>query len=134
MVVGDFLRSYDARRLSERKPISVNKNNLEDVMAKQNLTLKLSVPNHLTDDKDIGDLPVTLKISKFRDFSPEGVAKQVPELNKLLELREALVSLKGPLGNMPTFSKTIEEILSDSSQRERVIKELGIKEEEKDKG
>ena len=126
MVMGDFFKNHDARRLLDRKPVSVNKNNFEDVMAKQSLSLDLSVPNRLTDDEEASDLPVNLKFGKLRDFEPEGVARQIPELNQLLELRESLVSLKGPLGNIPAFRKIIEATLTDSDQRDKVIKELGL--------
>jgi type VI secretion system protein ImpB len=126
-VVGDFLFRHDERTVLERKPVSINKNNFDDVLAKQNLNMKISVPNHLLDKKDgsyAESLVVDLVIKNLRDFTPEGVAKQVPELQKLLDLREALVSLKGPLGNVPAFRKTIEEILKDPAQRNQVLKEL----------
>jgi type VI secretion system protein ImpB len=129
MVMGDFLRGHDPRRLIDRKPININKNNFEDVLGKQNLKLNLAVPNRLTEDNGESDLSVSLSINNLRDFTPEGVARQVPELNKLLELREALVSLKGPLGNMPAFRKAIEQTLTDSDQRAKVIKELGLTED-----
>ncbi|MDR2386081.1 MAG: type VI secretion system contractile sheath small subunit [Deltaproteobacteria bacterium] len=132
MVLGDFLRGHDPRRLIDRKPININKNNFEDVVAKQNLKLTINVPNRLSDEAGSNDLPVSLSFNNLRDFSPEGLARQVPELNKLLELREALVSLKGPLGNMPAFRKAIEESLSDPAQRDKVIKELALTNEPKD--
>ena len=50
----------------------------------------------------------------------------MPELKKLLELREALTSLKGPLSNIPDFRKKLQELIKDDSTRERVLKELGI--------
>jgi type VI secretion system protein ImpB len=52
------------------------------------------------------------------------VAAQVPEMQKLLELRTALVSLKGPLGNLPNFRKAIERILSDEALRQQVLTEI----------
>ncbi len=48
----------------------------------------------------------------------------MPELNRLLELRESLVSLKGPLGNVPAFRKMIQGMLDDSDQREKLLSEL----------
>ena len=35
-------------------------------------------------------LAVNLKFKKLSDFTPEGIADQVPEMRKLLELRSAL--------------------------------------------
>jgi type VI secretion system protein ImpB len=43
-----------------------------------------------------------------------------------MELRDALVSLKGPLGNAPAFRKAIENVLDDGDSRDRVLKELGL--------
>ena len=126
MVMGDFLQRHDPRRLLDRKPVQVSKDNFDDVMEKQDLGLQFSVPNRLRDDAKDDDLNVNLQVKSLSDFSPEGVARQVPELNGLLELREALVSLKGPLGNLPAFRKAIEEVLSDQRQREAVMRELGF--------
>lgn len=130
MVVGDFLQRYDDRPLIDRKPVSVNKNNFADVMAKQNLTVQLSVRNRLTDSEDPGDLPVNLSFQSLRDFEPEGVARQIPEMNSLLRLRDALISLKGPLGNIPAFRSALEEVLHDERQRRQIMDELNISDKE----
>lgn len=130
MVVGDFLQRYDDRPLIDRKPVSVNKNNFTDVMAKQNLSVRLSVRNRLTDSEDPGDLPVNLSFQSLRDFEPEGVARQIPEMNSLLKLRDALISLKGPLGNIPAFRAALEEVLHDERQRRQIMDELNISDTE----
>lgn len=128
LVIGDFLQRYDERTLINRKPVNVSKNNFADVMAKQNLSIQVAVPNRLVDTDDENDLPVQLEFKDMRSFEPEGVAKQVPEMKKLLELREALISLKGPLGNIPAFRKAIEEVLGDNRQRTMMMQELGLSE------
>lgn len=130
MVVGDFLQRYDDRPLIDRKPVSVNKNNFADVMAKQNLSVRLSVRNRLTDSEDPGDLPVNLSFQSLRDFEPEGIARQIPEMNSLLRLRDALISLKGPLGNIPAFRSALEEVLHDERQRRQIMDELNISDTE----
>ncbi|MDR2744380.1 MAG: type VI secretion system contractile sheath small subunit [Desulfovibrio sp.] len=126
MIMGDFLHRYDERSFIDRKPVAVNKNNYDDVMTKQELNLQLAVPNRLLDADGENDLSVNLSFKNIRDFEPEGVARQIPEMRKLLELREALVSLKGPLGNIPSFRKAIEEVLTETRQRDQVMKELGL--------
>jgi type VI secretion system protein ImpB len=50
----------------------------------------------------------------------------VPELKKLLELRQAITALKGPLGNIPAFKKKISSLLADDKAREKLVNELGI--------
>lgn len=124
MVMGDFLQRHDPRSLPDRKPVSVSKNNFADVMANQKLTLDIAVPNVLADEVDGTDLPVKLTFDSMRDFEPGDIVGQIPETRKLMQIREALVSLKGPMGNMPAFRKSLEEIIKDPRQREEIRREL----------
>src|SRR5690606_25735490 len=95
-----------------------------EVLAKQELSLTLGVPNRLNDEAVDEDLAVQLKINSMKDFNPASLVEQVPELKKLMELRDALVALKGPLGNAPAFRKAIESVLSDADSRVRVLGHL----------
>jgi len=125
LVMGDFTSRADDTPLEERKKVSVDKDNFNDVMAKQELGLSVNVPNRLS-GKEGDEMPVNLRFDTLKDFEPQAIAKQVPELAKLLELREALTALKGPLANVPAFRKKIEELLKDNAQRDRILKELGL--------
>ncbi len=126
MMIGDFTGKTDETPVEDRKPISLDANNFADVMKGQNLEITVSVPDKLSGEE--GDLPVTLKFNSLKDFEPEGIVNQVPELRKLLELRRALTALKGPLGNFPAFKKRIQSILGDEGARATLKTELGIKE------
>ncbi|OYD21093.1 type VI secretion system contractile sheath small subunit [Oceanimonas baumannii] len=126
MVLGDFTQREDDRQIEERSPISIDKNNFNEVLAKQELSLSLSVPNTLDDTDPDAELPVNLSFSELKDFNPASVVEQVPELKALMELRDALVALKGPLGNAPAFRKAIESVLQDNDAREKVLAELGL--------
>ena len=77
----------------------------------------------------MGEFGANLKFESMKDFTPGGVAQQVPEFAKLLELREALSALKSPLGNRREFRKQIEDILKDKSARAKLMAELGLDEE-----
>src|SRR5690606_32567617 len=101
MVLGDFTQREDERQIEDRKPISIDKHNFDEVLAKQELNLTLTVPNRLQDDPQQEDLAVKLQINSMKDFNPASLVEQVPELRQLMELRDALVALKGPLGNAP---------------------------------
>jgi type VI secretion system protein ImpB len=125
MVVGDFSFRPDDTPLEERKAISLDKDNFNDVMAQQKINTNFNVANKLS-GKEGDEMPVNLNFGGMKDFTPAEIAKQVPELKKLLELREALVGLKSPLGNSVAFRKKLEELLKDPAQREKLMKELGV--------
>jgi len=124
-VMGDFTQRADETPLEERKAVRIDKDNFNDVMSQQKLGVQATVKNTLSGKPD-DEMAVSLKFDTLKDFSPAEVAKQVPELKQLLELREALTALKGPLANTPAFRKKIEELLKDPSQREKVLRELGM--------
>ncbi len=125
LAIGDYTGKADPTPLEERKPVNIDKENFNEVMAKQDLGVTVNVTNKLTDEKD-AQLAVDLKFKKLDDFTPEGVVNQVPELKKLIELRTALTALKGPLGNVPAFRKKIEALLGDDERRKKLMKELGL--------
>lgn len=132
LMLGDYTGRADSTPVEERAPINIDKNNFNEVMAKQNLGLTMSVPNKLSEEG--GDMPVTLKLQTLQDFTPEGIVNQIPELKQLLELRAALTALKGPLGNSGAFRKKIQGLLGDEGQRTRLMNELKLKAEEKPEG
>ena len=125
LVMGDFTGRPDDRTLEDRKPINVDKDNFNDVMRGMNLQASFGVADKLS-GKEGSEIPVNLKFSTLKDMEPEAVARQVPELRQLLELRSALNALKGPLGNIPAFRKKIQSLLGDNDSRQRLMKELGV--------
>lgn len=126
LAIGDYTLRKDQRKVEERKPISIDKMTFDEVLAKQALSLTLSVPNRLQEGESNEDLAVQLHVKSMKDFNPASLVDQVPELKKLMELRDALVALKGPLGNAPAFRKAIEGVLADGESRDRVLGELGL--------
>jgi type VI secretion system protein ImpB len=127
LVMGDFTGKPDDRTVEEREPINVDKDNFNEVLKGQGVGVDVTVPNKLSGEPD-EDMNVSLKFESMKDFSPEEVAKNTPELNRLMELREALGSLKGPLSNVPNFRKKIQELVKDEAAREKIMKELGVDE------
>jgi len=127
LVMGEYNPNVpdDEKSLEDRKTVSVDKDNFNDVLEKQNLGLTASVPDKLSGEKG-ASLNVDLKFKNLNDFGPEAIVKQVPELRKLLELRSALTALKSPLGNVPAFRKKLQSLLGDETTRAKLMAELGI--------
>ena len=123
MVMGDFTNKEDDTPVEERDVLSVNKNNFDEVLSAQNINLNFTVNNALSEEAD-EEIPVELAIGGMKDFEPESIARQVPEVNALLELREALTTLKGPMGNVPAFRKLLQSIVSDEGTRKQLLDEL----------
>ncbi|MBW4793995.1 type VI secretion system contractile sheath small subunit [Pseudomonas tolaasii] len=126
LVLGEFSGREDLRKLEDRKPIAIDRNSLDEVLAKQALSLTLSVPNRLQEQAGAEELAIQVRINSMKDFNPASLVEQIPELNKLMALREALMALKGPLGNTPSFRKAIEQALADDESRARVLAELEL--------
>lgn len=126
LVVGDYIQRFDGRKLEDRKPIAIDKMTFDEVLSKQGLELALNVPNRLHGEDSTDELAIALRVSAMKDFNPASLVEQIPELKKLMELRDALVALKGPLGNAPSFRKAIEGVLVDDVSRARILSELDL--------
>ncbi|EAT13271.1 type VI secretion system contractile sheath small subunit [Bermanella marisrubri] len=127
LVLDDYTGKESDEVIEDRDPININKDNFNDVVKSHNLSMSFSVPNKLEENSE-DDINVDLKISSMKDFDPAKVAEQIPELASLLELRRALQALRGPLGNVPAFRKTIQAILENDETRAQVMAELGLEE------
>lgn len=133
LIVGDF-GSNDGKSLDQRGPIGVNKDNFDDVMKAQKLQMKLSVDDKLGENAGPdAKLAVGLKIESIKDFSPDRIVEQVPELSKLVELRNALKAVKGPLGNVPEFRKKLAAIIDNEEARSKLLGELDMATKDKKK-
>ena len=127
LVMGDFTSQEDDTAIEDRKPINVDKDNFNDVIAGQDLKLDTFVKNELESDPE-AQMRVNMEFKSLKDFDPDAIIKKVPELNKLLELREALKAVKGPLGNIPAFKKKVSSLVTDEGAKARLLEELGLDE------
>jgi type VI secretion system protein ImpB len=125
LVLSQFSSQPDDRVMEEREIINVNKGNFDEVMASMNLNVNFTVENKLSDSDE--DINVNLSPKSLKDLSPDRLVETIPELKKVIELRNALKALKGPLGNVPKMRRTIQNMLTDENQRKQLIKEVGVK-------
>lgn len=120
--VGDYGRGKDKRTLSEKEKVSINKNNFDAVLKDFKPEVVLTVPNTLADDGS--DVNVNISFESMNDFSPEQVAKKIPQLRSLLAMRNLLRDLKSNLLDNATFRYELEKIVKDEQLSDELRAEL----------
>jgi type VI secretion system protein ImpB len=92
-------------------------------MHEQKLGLDLVVPDKLS-GADGEEMAVKLNFEELSDFSPTGIAEQVPELNKILTVRNLLKDLKARVISNRDFRKELEKIVKNQEQLDQLLGEL----------
>ncbi len=121
LVMGDFSFKQRDERIADREKISINKENFTQVMESMDLKLQYNVENKMTGN---GDLAVDMNIKNIDSFKPENVAKNVPELSKMLAARNLLKDLKSNLLDNREFRKRLEGIIKDPTAVKSLQEEL----------
>ncbi|WP_336221505.1 type VI secretion system contractile sheath small subunit [Citrobacter amalonaticus] len=111
LVTGDFSNGLEQRPLSEREKVDINKNNFNSVLEKFNPSVNIAVQNTLVGDNSEENIRLTFK--NIKDFEPEQVARQIPQMKALLAMRSLLRDLKSNLLDNSTFRKELQTILRD---------------------
>ncbi len=122
MVMGDYSNGKETRPLSEREKVNINKNNFNSVLADFSPSLNLTVENTLSGDRS--EESIKLNFNEMKDFEPEQVARQIPQLRAMLAMRNLLRDLKSNLLDNATFRKELETILKDPSLSNELRSEL----------
>lgn len=122
LVAGDFSAGKEQAPLAERKKINIDKNNFDAVLSDFSPELKVAAGNTLAEDGS--DLSVALSFRSMKDFEPEQVARQIPELQALLAMRNLLRDLKSNLLDNGTFRREFEKILRDHGLSRQLRGEL----------
>ena len=122
LVMGDYSNGTEQRPLSERSKIDINKNNFNSVLSEFQPSIKMAVPDTLAADGT--DTAVSLTFNDMKDFEPEQVARQIPQLRALLAMRNLLRDLKSNLLDNATFRRELENILKDDALSDELRTEL----------
>jgi len=127
-VIGDFTGqpTEPLPKLKERKFVEVTPDNFDDVLASMKPHLAFTVENKLSEESDAPKLGVDLNFRSLDDFSPDAVAKQVPALNKLLELRTELANLRANLQTNEKLDEVLQATLGDTDKMNKLRTELGL--------
>ena len=124
LVLGDFTGKADDTPLEDREVVDVNADNFESVMDSMDLGVDIIVPDTIRGEED-HDMRVNLKIDGMDSFRPEEVAKQIPEVDRLVAIRNLLQDLRNRVVSMSGFRRQLEAIVTDPAQLDQLVAELG---------
>ncbi|MBR1924028.1 MAG: type VI secretion system contractile sheath small subunit, partial [Ruminobacter sp.] len=71
LVMGDFTHVADERSVEDRDPISVDKDNFNDVLKAQGISMSFNVANKLANAEENSEIGVKLDIESIKDFEPD---------------------------------------------------------------
>src|SRR5580700_9507156 len=125
-VLGDFTGQPDAAmaKLRERKFVEVTPDNFDSVLEGMKPHLAFSVENKLSDEPDAANLKVNLNFKSMDDFEPENVARQVPPLKQLLDLRQRLSDLRGSLQGNDKLEELLLEAVGITEKLDKLKGEI----------
>lgn len=125
-VMGDFTGqpTEPLPKLKDRKFVEVTPDNFDDVLAGMKPHLAFAVENKLSEDANAPQLKVDLNFRSMEDFEPENVARQVPPLKELLDLRTRLSDLRGSLQGNDKLEEILRESVSDPTKLDQLKKEM----------
>lgn len=122
LVAGDFSNGQETAPLSERGKVNINKNNFNSVLSEYSPSVNLAVQNTLAGDGSEENINLTFR--DMKDFTPEEVARQIPQLKAMLAMRSLLRDLKANLLDNQTFRKELEKVLRDPALSAELRDEL----------
>lgn len=114
----------ELKSLEQRKFIDINRDNINDVLKQMTPGFSAEVENTLAGDGS--SMKVNLAFESLNDFDPAQVAKQIPALRKLLEIRDQLSELKVKSDLSSKLESTLEDVLKDADNVKALARELGL--------
>ncbi|HVK98888.1 MAG TPA: type VI secretion system contractile sheath small subunit [Dongiaceae bacterium] len=125
-VMGDYSGDNveNKKSLKDRKFVSIDRDNFNQVMSNIAPTTSLKVDNTLAGDGS--QLAVDLSFKSMDDFNPTNIVNQVGPLKQLLEARNKLRDLMSKADRSEQLETILEEILQNTDKVAAISKELGI--------
>jgi type VI secretion system protein ImpB len=133
-VMGDYSGDNieGKKSLKDRKFSQIDRDNFNEILSKVNPQVKLKVDNLL--EKDGSQMSVNLDFNSMEDFEPHKIVEQVEPLRKLLETRNKLRDLLTKADRSEDLESLLESILSNTSALSSLSNELGVTEDDNNKG
>jgi type VI secretion system protein ImpB len=126
-VLGDLSGNAPAEKpkpLRDRRFVQIDRDNFNAVMKQTAPGLNIRVENTIANDGS--ETAVQLKFDSLEAFEPAQVAEQVPQLKSLLDTRNKLRDLLTKIDRSENLESILENVLSNTEQRDKLAAELGV--------
>jgi type VI secretion system protein ImpB len=126
LVEGDFsLGSSKDRQvdLEERRLRNLDGTNTDAVMKDMGMSLKFAVANKI-DPEVSEDMNVEIPIDSMKAFSPDHVAKHVPKIRGLLQMKKLLEEVISNVDNRKEFRKLLNELMGNEEALAKMLEQL----------
>ncbi|HOC58955.1 MAG TPA: type VI secretion system contractile sheath small subunit [Smithellaceae bacterium] len=126
MVTGDLSQGSSADRkvdLEERRMRTLDGTNLDAVMKDMGMSMKFAVTNKI-DPENAEDMEVDLPINGMKSFSPDEVAKHVPKLKGILQVKKLLEEVVSNVDNRKEFRKLLNDLMSNEEALGKMVEQL----------
>lgn len=116
---------------SERRKISVNKHNINNVISDMKPSLRINVEDKVSGKEEIN---INMTFEKLSDFKPDNIVMKVPQLKKLIAMRNLLKELRSHVNDNKAFRKELQSLVSSKEHIEKLSDEIShiIEDEKRD--
>ena len=126
LIPGDFSlgTSIDRQKdLDEREVRNLNGTNTNEVMRNMGVFLDMVIANKISPESE-ESIRVKLKIDGINSFSPESVAKQIPQIRSLLLLKKLLLEIQSNIANKKEFAQLLNKLYANQMALDKLKNEL----------
>lgn len=126
LLIGDYSGGTSKDRkldLEDRKIRILDGKNTSEVMKDMGISLNIVVPNRIN-PTSTDSIPVELSINNMNSFSPQEVAKQIPQIRSLMLLKQLLSELTAAVANKKELDSLLNKLYADKDAFEKVKESL----------
>lgn len=121
----------DPTAYQDRSFVEVEQGGIDRLMRRIGPEVQVTVPDEISGGED-AEIAAKLNFNSIDDFSPMGVATQIPQTAKLLELRRQLSDLYGKVEANNKLDGILGEVLANADKQAQLRSELGLEGEDPD--
>lgn len=121
----------DPTEYAQRGFVEVEQDGVDRLMKRLGPKVAFTVDDAVSGEEG-KEVAVSLEFESIDDFSPMGVAAQIPQTAKLLEARQKLADLYGKLESNDKLEGILGDVLADADKRSALRTQLGLKEDPQD--